>query len=121
MAEYLFIDNIYGDDANDGKSPDKPKRHQPLRKSINATVYVASFPRGLTPRHAQIASCLLLGLENQEIAKELGISTRTVKACMAKMMRVLGAKNRVALAIALMRDPTWRELLEASETSKISC
>ena len=39
----------------------------------------------LTPREAEIAEALLLGLTNKEISARIGISPRTVKAHLCKM------------------------------------
>jgi DNA-binding NarL/FixJ family response regulator len=48
---------------------------------------------------------VLLTKSNREIALQLGIEERTVKAHMARLMKKMGAENRMALSIqAAHRD-----------------
>jgi DNA-binding NarL/FixJ family response regulator len=42
---------------------------------------------------------LVCGLSNKEIGAPLGIAERTVKAHIAKMMRKVGAHNRIELSV----------------------
>ena len=42
---------------------------------------------------------LLLARSNREIAEELGIEERTVKAHVGKLMRKIGAENRIELSM----------------------
>jgi DNA-binding CsgD family transcriptional regulator len=55
----------------------------------------------LTPREAEIALLLTDGLSNREIAEQLGLSPETVKANVRRILRKLGAANRVAVASLL--------------------
>ncbi len=50
----------------------------------------------LTPREKEVAA---LGLSNEEIAKELGISVKTVKAHLSLIFQKLGVKRRSELAL----------------------
>lgn len=52
----------------------------------------------LTPREKEVASLAALGLSNKEIAKELGISERTVKAHLSAIFHKAGVKRRSQLA-----------------------
>lgn len=61
---------------------------------------------GLTTRQQAVLLGVQRGLSNLEIARELGITTATVKAHLQNGMRVLGARNRVEAAML------YRELLE---------
>jgi DNA-binding CsgD family transcriptional regulator len=58
---------------------------------------------GLTPREAETAALIALGMSYKEAAYELGITTRTVKAHMSSVYEKTGAASNVALAL-LMRD-----------------
>jgi DNA-binding NarL/FixJ family response regulator len=52
-----------------------------------------------TSREKQVLEMLLEGRSNKEIANPLGIEERTVKAHVAKLMRKVGVKNRIALCV----------------------
>ena len=47
----------------------------------------------LTPREAEIFQLLVQGLHNLEVARQLGISPRTVEVHKARIMEKLGARN----------------------------
>jgi DNA-binding CsgD family transcriptional regulator len=53
----------------------------------------------LTPREKEVATLAALGLTNEEIAKELGISVKTVKAHLSLVFQKLGVKRRSELAL----------------------
>ncbi len=53
----------------------------------------------LTAREEEVLLALATGRTNEEIAAELYISQSTVKAHVASLMRKLGARNRVELAM----------------------
>jgi len=53
----------------------------------------------LTAREEQVLQLLLLARSNREIAGELGIEERTVKAHVGKLMRKVGAENRIELSM----------------------
>jgi DNA-binding NarL/FixJ family response regulator len=53
----------------------------------------------LTMREDQVLKLLLLARSNREIAVELGIEERTVKAHVGKLMRKIGAENRIELSM----------------------
>jgi DNA-binding NarL/FixJ family response regulator len=52
-----------------------------------------------TPREKQVLEMLVEGRPNKGIAEPLGIEVRTVKAHVAKLMRKVGVRNRIALSI----------------------
>ena len=51
-----------------------------------------------------VAACLLDGLANKEIARAMGITRWTASRCVADLARAHGARNRVALALALQLE-----------------
>ena len=53
----------------------------------------------LTCREKEVLEMLVAGRSNKEIASPLGIEERTVKAHVGKLMRKLGARNRINLSI----------------------
>jgi|HubBroStandDraft_1064217.scaffolds.fasta_scaffold255268_1 DNA-binding NarL/FixJ family response regulator len=54
----------------------------------------------LTSREEQVLKLVLLANSTREIARQLGINQRTVKAYVAGLMRKTGADNRVQLSIS---------------------
>lgn len=53
----------------------------------------------LTAREHQVMDLILLARSNREIARELGIEERTVKAHVGRLMRKTGAENRIDLSM----------------------
>jgi DNA-binding NarL/FixJ family response regulator len=52
-----------------------------------------------TARETEVLKLLVAARSNREIARNLGIEERTVKAHVAKLMRKVGVENRIALSI----------------------
>jgi DNA-binding NarL/FixJ family response regulator len=66
----------------------------------------------LTAREKQVAELLLQGCDNDQIAKETGIPTRTVKAHFGRMFRrfqISGGVKRVKLATLLYRSQIYKK------------
>jgi len=53
----------------------------------------------LTDREKQVLDLILMARSNREIARQLGIEERTVKAHVGRLMRKTGADNRVELTM----------------------
>jgi len=53
----------------------------------------------LSRRQRQVLGLLAVGSSNREIAKDLGLTERTVKAHVAELLRKIGAPNRTALSV----------------------
>jgi DNA-binding NarL/FixJ family response regulator len=53
----------------------------------------------LTLREHQVLDLILLALSNREIARQLGIEERTVKAHVGSLMRKTGSDNRIELSM----------------------
>jgi len=56
----------------------------------------------LTERERQVLELILLARSNREIATQLGIEERTVKAYVGRLMRKAGANNRVKLSMSAL-------------------
>lgn len=60
------------------------------------------FPAGrvcFTDREKEVLEMLVAGRSNKEIGASLGITERTVKAHVSKLMRKVGVQNRIALSV----------------------
>lgn len=67
-------------------------------------------PISLTDREKQVLELILLAKSTKEIASQLGIEERTVKAHVGQLMKKTGAENRIELSVralnrSLLRDP----------------
>ena len=58
----------------------------------------------LTPEQDQALRLVLTGMTDSAIARHLGVSERTVRRYVQALLNELGAANRVALAVAALRD-----------------
>jgi len=67
----------------------------------------------LTAREQQVLELLLLAQSTREIALQLGIEQRTVKAYIGRLMRKTGADNRVKLSMSALN----RSLLTSERSS----
>ena len=73
----------------------------------------------LTEREQQVLDLILQARSNREIAQELGIEERTVKAHVGRLMRKTGAENRIELSIrALNRRPVQDPAAEQPKQGK---
>jgi DNA-binding NarL/FixJ family response regulator len=63
--------------------------------------FLAAIPP-LTERERQVLELILLARSNREIASQLGIEERTVKAYVGRLMRKAGANNRVKLSMSAL-------------------
>ena len=62
----------------------------------------------LSPRERQVLDRILEARSNREIAEDLGIEERTVKAYVSSLMRKTGVQNRVALSMLAVQDAASR-------------
>jgi DNA-binding NarL/FixJ family response regulator len=70
---------------------------RPSRTAIPAAVQ-------FTARETEVLKLLVAARSNREIARNLGIEERTVKAHVAKLMRKVGVENRIALSIYAVQN-----------------
>jgi DNA-binding NarL/FixJ family response regulator len=60
---------------------------------------VSRASTAFSPRECQVLDLMMAACTNREIAVELGIEERTVKAYVANLMRKTGVDNRVSLSV----------------------
>lgn len=60
----------------------------------------------LTARESQVFDLILKAKSNREIASQLGIEERTVRAHLARLMRKAGVDNRIKLSMSVLGRPT---------------
>jgi DNA-binding NarL/FixJ family response regulator len=65
---------------------------------------VAAMAPVLSPRERQVLDLIMTARSNREIAEELGIEERTVKAYVASLLRKTGADNRVSLSVQATQE-----------------
>jgi DNA-binding NarL/FixJ family response regulator len=68
----------------------------------------------LTARERQVMDLILLARSNREIARELGIEERTVKAHVGRLMRKTGAENRIDLSMRALNGLFPRKPVSAT-------
>lgn len=72
------------------------------QKSYRNTITKLSTKEALTDRETEIMKCAALGLNNNEIAQKLYVSSHTVKAQIGTAFKKLSANNRTnAVYIAM--------------------
>jgi DNA-binding NarL/FixJ family response regulator len=69
----------------------------------------------LTTREQQVLDLILLAQSNREIARQLGIEERTVKAHVGRLMRKTGAENRIELSIRALNRKSASDEPEEEE------
>jgi DNA-binding NarL/FixJ family response regulator len=60
----------------------------------------------LTAREQEVLDLILMARSNREIARQLGIEERTVKAHVGRLMRKAGADNRIELSMRALSHAT---------------
>lgn len=75
--------------------------HTTKEQAGNSPIAVDTLLAKLTRREQQVAQEVVKGSSNKAIARELGITERTVKAHMASIFERLGVKDRLQLALML--------------------
>jgi len=72
-----------------------------IDRLLNVRLAIHATPKPqLTPREEQVLKLVLSANSTREIARQLGIEQRTVKAYIARLMRKTGADNRVKLSVS---------------------
>ncbi|HUA99345.1 MAG TPA: response regulator transcription factor [Terracidiphilus sp.] len=63
---------------------------------------MSEMASGLTVRERQVLELIMMARSNREIAEQLGIEERTVKAYVGRLMRKAGADNRIKLSMSAL-------------------
>ena len=74
------------------------------RKQLNEYLTIKKRLDYLTVREQELLSLIVKGYSNKEMAKELGISNRTVEAHRARIMRKMQAENLADLMVLAARS-----------------
>ena len=72
--------------------------------AVSDTSLINANPH-LTDRERQVLELILMARSNREIAHQLGIEERTVKAHVGRLMLKAGAENRVDLSMRALHSP----------------
>lgn len=88
---------------------------------LNQQALAAPAVAPLSPRERQVLDLIMAARSNREIAEELGIEERTVKAYVASLLRKTGAENRVSLSVQATQEsmrnqraaPNWKAAVPA--------
>ena len=72
--------------------------------AVSDTSLINASPH-LTDRERQVLELILTAHSNREIARQLGIEERTVKAHVSRLLRKAGAENRVDLSMRALHSP----------------
>lgn len=101
-----------------------PPRLAEVEGAAAGPAQVAPWPASealsrLTPRQTKVLLCLEKGMTNKEIARELGISDRTVKMHLSTIYPLLGVHNRTqAAAVARSLSPGEEDENPSGEPGK---
>lgn len=71
-----------------------------IDRLLNVHRAIRTTTNRLTAREEQVLKLILSANSTREIAQELGIEQRTVKAYIARLMRKTGADNRIKLSVS---------------------
>ncbi len=81
-----------------------------IDRLLNVHLAVRTTPTPqLTRREEEVLKLILLANSTREIARQLGIEQRTVKAYIGKLMRKTGADNRVKLSVSAVSQSLLAE------------
>lgn len=69
--------------------------------AASAPAAPAQWETSLTERERQVARAVAAGASNKEVARELGITERTVKGHVGAILEKLGVRDRLQLALAV--------------------
>jgi len=90
--------------VHSGDSLLQPVIASKLLRQVSQTAEAADVLGSVTPRESEVLNLLAQGLQNKEIAGQLGISERTVKFHVGSILSKLNAGNRTeAVTIAVQR------------------
>jgi DNA-binding NarL/FixJ family response regulator len=75
-------------------------------------------PRPLTPRQRDLLRCLKEGLDNQAIARQTGLSVKTVENHLTRLYREMGVQSRLEAVTHLMQHPDMLGPEDALQVSR---
>lgn len=93
-----FIEKPYRDQVLLDAVTAAVRRHETMRAESERHDALAGLYALLTPREREVARCVARGLANKQIARELGISEKTVHVHRAKVMEKMRIRSAAELA-----------------------
>jgi DNA-binding NarL/FixJ family response regulator len=87
--------------AHDGQAVIDPKAAARL---LDALARSQTGSQALTPRELEVLGCVCHGMTNKVIARELGLSEKTVKAHVGRILAKLGVTDRTQAALLAVRE-----------------
>ena len=82
-----------------GAAPLALQAHRPSAQNLGLKAWPCPS-RKLTARERQVLELILMARSNREIATQLGIEERTVRAHLGRLMRKAGVDNRIKLSMS---------------------
>jgi DNA-binding NarL/FixJ family response regulator len=87
--------------AHAGEAVIDPKAAAKLLDALTRTQH---GPSALTPRETEVLACVCRGMPNKRIARELGLSEKTVKTHVGHILAKLGVTDRTQAALLAVRE-----------------
>ena len=78
------------------------------REGVAALLHSLRAGGDLTAREIEVLGCLAAGMSNQQVARSLGISIRTVAVHVSNLLRKTGAASRTEAALWAVRHQLAR-------------
>jgi two-component system nitrate/nitrite response regulator NarL len=116
MAASVKVLQTASNDRLDERNPSVPQNLRSVANSRDSAT-TNDLLQTLSGRERQILDCLVLGMSNKLIARQLSMAEATVKVHLKALLRKLQAKNRTQAAILAVRS---REAARASTAEVIS-
>ena len=84
-----------------GRRGDRPEGRRPPARRPRPR---ARRHQPLTPREREVLTCVCRGMPNKQIARELGLSEKTVKTHVGHILAKLGVTDRTQAALLAVRE-----------------
>lgn len=95
LTYFFSLRNLYLNDSEDCQSKTNQRHYYKKSKTTgNVTMQTAKTMPQLSKRQTEVASMLISGIDNKQIAERLFISVNTVKFHCKNIYRISNVKNR---------------------------
>ena len=99
LSGHVFVPKFMTDGGASIPLPPRTRPASELEQAPAQSGFAAVQIEELTPRQRDVLTCVVRGLSNKEVARELGIAEGTVKIHLAALFGHFGVRNRTELAI----------------------